>query len=86
MPTSLKFASATVKDSHKVACESDIRYAIRAKAPRKAHVLDVKPSKSIRVSKSSIYAQTQERLFGGMPFELPSGTPLIHMLKLLNEE
>ena len=54
--------------------------------PRKSIILDTKVSNSTTISKNSIYAQTKDKIFGGYQLQLPEGTPLIDLLKILNEE
>ena len=65
MPSSIKFMKAMVEDGLHEARERDIKYCLRSDMPRKKTVLDAKKSNSTNVSKSSIYAQTKEKIFGG---------------------
>ena len=86
VPSGIKFMKAVIKDGLYEARERDVKYSLRTDMPRKKTVLDTKVSNSTTVSKSSVYSQTKDKIFGGQQLKLPEGTPLIDLLKLLNED
>ena len=65
MPSGFSFMKTLVKDGLHEARERDVKYCLRSSAPRKKTVLDAKISNSTNVCKSSIHAQTKDKIFGG---------------------
>ena len=49
-------------------------------------VLDAKTSESTKVVKGALDASAKKKIFGGTQLSVPEGTPMLSLLKLLNEE
>lgn len=80
--------SAVIKDNLQTSKERDLKYCKHSKnnVDRRNLVIDSQSSRSTRINKGALNENARERVLGGIPQTVPEGTPLIQLLKFLNEE
>lgn len=85
---STSFMNNVIKDNLNASKDRELRFLMRSNnnADRDLTLLETRTSKSTKVSKSMMNSWVREKIFGGIPSHMPEGTPLIQLLKLLNED